>query len=137
MWTRAAFRFERAVPAALAPSLGTPWRPPAAPPVPRAPDGGVDSAACARFVAPVARHREAPLYPREHVLSGQGGRVVMRMLVGLDGRPSGITVGEATDALFEEAAVRAVARWRFTPAVCDGVPSEFVVTIPINFRQSR
>jgi periplasmic protein TonB len=66
-----------------------------------------------------------PPYPAEEVRAGRNGRVVLRVLVGADGRVHQVERVEATsDAFFAAAERQALAKWRFTPATRDGVAIE-------------
>jgi protein TonB len=67
------------------------------------------------------------------------GRVLVELVVDENGRvrPGSAEVVEATHPAFGEAALRAVERFRFTPAMMGGVPVPVRVTIPINWTVPR
>lgn len=61
--------------------------------------------------------RSAVRYPPAAKASGTEGYVVVRMLIGKNGNVREVHVLEARpDGVFEQAAVKAVRQWRFTPA---------------------
>jgi protein TonB len=113
--------------------------PPAPPPPPKAPPkaplefnlGGTDSESSAMVsghdVIPAsiddkARNRP-PIYPPEAARRGQQGEVVLIIHVGANGLPLGTDVLETSGAAsLDESAQDAVMRWRFIPAMKDGVP---------------
>ncbi len=65
----------------------------------------------------------------------QQGRVIVRVVVGADGRPSSVAVGTSSGyPSLDEAAVAAVKDWTFAPALADGVPVEASADIPVVFR---
>lgn len=77
----------------------------------------------------------APKYPMEARRRKQQGTVRLRVVVSIEGRVRDISVARSSgfDSL-DEAALAAVARWRFTPAVRAGEPIEGVGYVPIPFR---
>lgn len=75
-----------------------------------------------------------PLYPAEERRAGREGRVVVRVLVGMDGRVKQVEKVSATsDAFFAVTEQRALAKWRFTPATRDGIPVEGWRTMALRF----
>lgn len=66
-----------------------------------------------------------PPYPPGEIRSQNEGRVVVRVLIGTDGRVVRVERVSATTDLFYEATLRrALAKWRFKPATRDGVAIE-------------
>jgi protein TonB len=66
-----------------------------------------------------------PDYPAFERNIGRDGVVVVRVLVGSNGRVSAIEPVRATsDAFFEATKKRALSKWRFRPATRDGVATE-------------
>ncbi|HVZ08772.1 energy transducer TonB [Rhodopila sp.] len=62
-----------------------------------------------------------PVYPREAAMRGDAGAVVLMIHVAADGRPSGIDVVRGSGhATLDQAAIEAVRKWRFRPALQDG-----------------
>ncbi|MBM3985576.1 MAG: energy transducer TonB, partial [Planctomycetes bacterium] len=66
---------------------------------------------------------------------GLEGLVVVRVRVLADGTAGTAEVGESSghDSL-DQAALEAVAGWRFSPALRDGVPVEQDLEVPVRFR---
>jgi periplasmic protein TonB len=64
------------------------------------------------------------VYPPEARAAGIEGYVVVRYDVGVDGRVGNVRVAAADPAgVFDESAVQAVSRWRFSEPLRDGVPA--------------
>lgn len=80
--------------------------------------GGPGFGAMDGELVPMARVE--PLYPRLAESRGLEGRVLVEFTVTADGSVSGASVIESTDRLFEDAALAAVARFRYQPRVVDG-----------------
>jgi TonB family protein len=78
----------------------------------------------------------APVYPAEARMRGQGGEVVVGFIVTESGRVASAYVMRTTDALFNDAAVRAVEKWRFEPGRHLGRAVRFKMTVPIIFRMN-
>jgi protein TonB len=75
-----------------------------------------------------------PPYPPEEQRAGNSGRVVLRVLVGTDGRVKQVEkVFAASDAFFAAAQRQALGKWRFKPATKDGVPIEQWQTMSLRF----
>lgn len=100
-----------------------------APPEPHVPvfrASGIDK----RYVAALQ-----PPYPPGKIRSGEEGVVVVRVLVGPDGRVKDVQKVEAADEVFFRAtAEQAMKRWRFTPATSDGTPVESWRTMTVRFK---
>jgi protein TonB len=75
-----------------------------------------------------------PPYPPEEQRAGNTGRVVLRVLIGTDGRVKQVEkVFAASDAFFAAAQRQALGKWRFKPATKDGVPIEQWKTMSLRF----
>jgi len=74
-------------------------------------------------------------YPTLGRDAGVTGNVVVRMVLGVDGRPerSSIRVATSTSQMFEEGAERVAAAMRFSPAKVNGQPVRVEMTQPIAF----
>ena len=84
--------------------------------------------------APRAISTPSPNYPRASLRRGEAGEVLLRIHVGADGRPGAIDIVRSSGhRRLDQAAVAAVRRWRFEPALRDGraVPGE--VQVPVAF----
>ncbi|HEX4695158.1 TonB family protein [Sphingomonas sp.] len=75
-----------------------------------------------------------PTYPTSEIRAGNSGRVVLRVLIGPDGRVKQVErVSAASDAFFAAAEHQALTRWRFKPATRDGVAIEQWKTMSLSF----
>lgn len=75
-----------------------------------------------------------PSYPPEERRAEREGRVVVRVLVGTDGRVKQVErVSATTDAFYRATLDRALAKWRFKPATRDGVPFEAWRSMALTF----
>ena len=76
----------------------------------------------------------APAYPRNALRSGASGDVQLRIEVGADGVPTDVeVVGSSRNRDLDRAAVQAVRRWRFQPAMQNGVAVAATVQQTISF----
>ncbi len=86
---------------------------------------------------PVVTRMVYPKYPEAARGLGIQGWVTLQGIFRADGRIDELevirTLGRGRYG-FEEAAIRAVKRWRFKPGQVDGKPSDVIVTLRINFR---
>jgi protein TonB len=74
-------------------------------------------------VIPVVRVQ--PAYPRRAKQAGIEGYVTMEVLIRADGTVTRAKVMESDPPrLFDEAALRAIERWKFRPKIVDGTPVE-------------
>ncbi len=90
------------------------------------------------FVQPGVDQRYAadfqPNYPSEERRAEREGRVVVRVLVGTDGRVKQVErVSATTDTFYRATLDRALAKWRFKPATRDGVPVEAWRSMALTF----
>jgi protein TonB len=75
-----------------------------------------------------------PNYPTDERRAGHTGRVVVRVLVGVDGRVKQVEkVSAPSDSFFEATERRALDKWRFKPGTRDGVPIESWRTMGVSF----
>lgn len=76
-----------------------------------------------------------PMYPARCLRLGIEGRVKVRVLVGENGRPQEVTLGTSSgDSTLDEAAMTAVRKWRFEPAMANGVRVRAWVIVPVEFK---
>lgn len=100
---------------------------PAAAPIPSIPP---------RLIAAIAGDRP-PVYPELARRRGQQGRVLLLVHVGADGMPVAVTVDRSSGySSLDHAAIAAVERWRFAPAMQGGRPVAAVAEIPVQFHLS-
>ena len=83
--------------------------------------------------SPRAIVQTLPLYPGEAKIHGVEGRVLLGFTVDEAGRVISPYVIDRTDRQFEEAALRAVAQWRFEPGRRHGRVVRFRMAVPIIF----
>jgi protein TonB len=75
-----------------------------------------------------------PPYPASEIRSGNTGRVVIKVLIGADGRVKKVErIAAASDAFFTAAERQALTKWRFKPATSDGTPIEQWKTMSLRF----
>lgn len=75
-----------------------------------------------------------PDYPFGERQAEHEGRVVVRVLIGVDGRVKAVEqVSAASRSFFEETRKRALAKWRFKPATRDGIPVEAWKEVGVSF----
>jgi len=131
-------------PAATSPSLAASAG--AAEPEPSAPAGPEQAASPAPaasqsegepplITVPRFRHPPAPAsYPKRAMDTNQQGTVLVRALVGTDGRPRVVRVWETSGfRLLDNAAETAVRGWIFEPAYWNGRHTEAWVQVPVHF----
>ncbi|TRW14382.1 energy transducer TonB [Glacieibacterium frigidum] len=82
-----------------------------------------------------ARDFEAP-YPPASQRNGEEGTVLVRVVIGADGRVTGASIARSSGfARLDDAALkRALAKWRFVPAMDNGVAVEATRDVPVTFR---
>jgi TonB family protein len=61
------------------------------------------------------------------------GVVLLLLVVGKDGRPYDIRVGQSLGMGLDEKAIEAVGRWRFRPATLNGQPVATQIAVEVNF----
>jgi len=111
--------------AALRDSIGIPYL--GAEPVAEPPNGGL------RIL-----NRTPPLYPARALLRRTEGWVRLQITIDADGLVSDAQVLDASpEDVFEQAALKAVRRWRFEPAARGGRGASVQVTQKIEFKLER
>ncbi|MBN8213162.1 MAG: energy transducer TonB [Xanthomonadales bacterium] len=80
----------------------------------------------------------APTYPREALLNGIQGTVVLKVLVDVDGKPLSVEIERSSgNRRLDDAARRQVLRkWMFRPAIRDGRAVQVYGIVPVNFSLS-
>lgn len=75
-----------------------------------------------------------PSYPPEARAGGREGKVRVKVLIAENGTPGEIQLAESSgSASLDEAALTALRRWRFQPALRNGQPVLAWVTVPVIF----
>jgi len=83
---------------------------------------------------PDANANQPPQYPRDALIHGEQGRVLLAIHVLPDGRPSFIKIATGSGyAILDQAAAAAVMQWRFQPAERGGKPVASVLPFWISF----
>lgn len=65
------------------------------------------------------------------------GSVTVCSIVGLDGRPRNVRVTRSLDPGLDAKAVEAVRGWRFKPAILNGKPVPFEISVVVDFHLNR
>ncbi len=79
-----------------------------------------------------------PRYPLEARRRHQQGRVLLRVHVGINGRARSVRISKSSGyGLLDRAAIGAVRRWRFRPAMRNGKAVSATVIVPVSFRLGR
>jgi protein TonB len=111
-------------------AMSTP-APPPAPPAPPAPPPDVDIAPSEDISY---RKMRPPKYPPQAARQRQQGKVLLKVLVGLDGSPEEVTVEKSSGSrLLDQAAIDAVKTWKFNPGKKGGSPNRGYALVPIEF----
>ncbi|WP_407351945.1 energy transducer TonB [Luteimonas sp. R10] len=81
----------------------------------------------------------APRYPREAIIGGLQGTVLLEVLVDVDGSPLEVRIHRSSGhRVLDDSARRHVLRnWRFQPATRDGQPVQAIGLVPIDFNLDR
>jgi len=78
-----------------------------------------------------------PVYPEAAKKQKKEGRVKVEFVVGLDGQVADATVQTSTNEIFNEAALTAVQRWRFYPALEEGLAVASGMEVTVVFRLAQ
>ncbi|WP_437294854.1 TonB family protein [Sorangium sp. So ce426] len=84
-------------------------------------------------VAPQILEHVDPEYPPERLAEGIDTTVTLFVTVEKDGTVSDAVVAESGGAAFDDAAMKAVRRWRFSPAMRGGAPLRARIRVPFHF----
>lgn len=77
----------------------------------------------------------APTYPRDELMAGREGTVLLQVLVDVDGTPLEVSIHTSSgNKRLDRAAQQQVLRhWTFRPAMRDGRPIQAIGLVPIDF----
>lgn len=80
-----------------------------------------------------------PSYPREALMAGVEGTVVLKVLVDVDGTPLEVEIQRSSgNRRLDDAAKRQVLRkWKFRPAIREGRAIQVYGLVPVNFSLER
>jgi len=96
------------------------------------PTGATESLHCQGVITPPKpTDTPDPELPRRETPKNP---VDIELLVQEDGKPGDLKVVRSVDEAFDPAALKAVRKWRFQPATCDGVPITTHITVSVQFR---
>ena len=95
---------------------------------------GIAKTAFGSTGAPSFRYRELPVYPPMAKRLGKEGRVVLQLLIDASGRLQNIEVVEQAGFGFTEAAIDAVKRSTYVPAVRNGEKIASKALLPVRFQ---
>ncbi len=111
-------------------------------PMPQAQDPG--AAPAAETLAPIEvtegvtppqlQDKITPRYPEEARLARTEGRVILRAVIDENGNVRDVSVLRSSDPVFDDAAIEAVERWKYAPAVQDGRPVSVYFTVVVEFK---
>lgn len=81
----------------------------------------------------------APAYPRDAIRERRQGVVMLQVTVDVDGRPIDVTVAQSSGHRDLDLAARqqVLKRWRFKPAMKDGLAIQAIGMVPVNFTLNR
>jgi periplasmic protein TonB len=82
---------------------------------------------------PQAIFSPEPSFSDEARKARMQGVVILLLVVGKDGKPYNIRVGQTLGMGLDEKAIEAVTRWRFKPATRDGVPVATQIAVEVDF----
>jgi protein TonB len=84
---------------------------------------------------PKLLHQVKPVFPELAAQARLSAIIIMEALVDTQGRVKQVTVLRGAP-LFDDAAIESVKQWRYQPLLLNGVPTEFILTVTINFNLS-
>jgi TonB family protein len=85
------------------------------------------------ITAPHATYSPDPKYPKKESKAHRRGTVVLDLVVVADGLPRDIKVYLPLSPEFDEAALDAVKKWKFSPATTDGKPVATQIKVEVSF----
>ena len=98
---------------------------------------GPDPASCVKLEQPKPISTPSPRYPAELRRTGFEGKVDFEAVVNADGSVSDVKLTKATDTEFTKLIFEAVRRWKYRPALCDGVPIKVYLSASVSFDLNR
>ena len=101
------------------------------------PEGLQPEHPCKEPIPPEIKSRTDPSPPNGVDLHDLNRTVVVTIRVGTDGLVSRSAVLESAGSDFDRNAEETVRKWRFKPALCQGIPFETTVDVEINFHGYR
>lgn len=87
-----------------------------------------------RLAAPLLKQNPPPDYPNSARRRGYQGSVVLKVLVGADGRVAAAQIDQTCGyAILDRTALAAVRDWKFDPGIKDGKKVKMWVKVPVRF----
>ncbi|SEL90777.1 outer membrane transport energization protein TonB [Pseudoxanthomonas sp. GM95] len=87
---------------------------------------------------PIDGQSPPPTYPQAALRRGETGTVMVRIQVDAQGNPGGVALTQRSGSRdLDRAAMEAVRKWHFAPAIRDGAPVAGTVDIPVEFNLQR
>lgn len=87
---------------------------------------------------PTPVNRMPPQFPRSLLKKGVGGKVILTCVIDANGQMTSAKVKSSSGhSLLDQAALDAVRRWKFKPAMRQGKPFKATCNIPFNFQVKR
>jgi protein TonB len=84
--------------------------------------------------APSLIFKVEPAYSEEARAAKIAGPVLLKVVIGIDGRATDMVVLQGLGFGLDEQAVKAIDKWYFKPGVKDGIPVPVQAQIEVNFR---
>lgn len=84
---------------------------------------------------PVLEKQVSPQFPSKMRKAGIDGKAFVVFIVNTQGQTEQVQVEQATHPLFAEAAINAVRRWQYKPAMKGGQPVAVMLNVPMEFRR--
>lgn len=82
-----------------------------------------------------ALHTPPPEYPIELACAGAGGKTVLKVTIGIEGKPTEVKLLQSSgQSGLDEAAQRKVQEWKFKPATRNGQPVAQTIQVPVDFK---
>jgi len=86
------------------------------------------------IVPPSVTLKVLPIYPKAALAQGSQGTILLSVLIGLNGQPEKIETRTSSGiAELDDAAVKAVSEWRFSPATQAGQALASWFEVPVRF----
>ena len=87
--------------------------------------------------APMPLRTQAPVYPDSLRREGISGLVSISVSIDESGNVASTSVSKSSNPAFDQAALDAVARWKFKPAKKAGQPVAVTVVLPVRFNNAQ
>jgi TonB family protein len=101
------------------------------------PTGVSPKAGCMNPSLPHMVKRQQPEYPESARRQYRQGTVSFDVLIGKDGVPQFRKLIESAGTDLDDSSKRALSRWRYDPAMCNGQPVEIETVLQVNYALSR